>query len=199
MTTDDNAQDNVLPRSQLFLIIYISIFGVVWGLGTSILAGALPPDPITRAFVIGWFEAAIMIVAKIVVRHPLTVMFAITIASTISIFTFSFGPPNPYKPIFILAGLAFDAGTFFRTKNLRAWNIMLGSTAYIVVACLLFIAIFYLLDPALVPAVKAALPFAAGVFLVFAYVAALVLNPIIMRNPPKSVQTVWRRIGFKPD
>ena len=67
MPSDQSKPFTPLPRTQLMLIIYIAIFGVIWGLGTSVLAGTLPPDPITRAILIGWFEAAIIVLTKITV------------------------------------------------------------------------------------------------------------------------------------
>jgi asparagine N-glycosylation enzyme membrane subunit Stt3 len=140
-------QQRLIPRHRFLLIVNVAIFGVIWGLGTSLLAGALPPDPVTRVILIGWFEVMIMLLTKVVVRHPLSVTFAIFIASTISIVTFSFGPPNPYKPLFVFAGLAFDAGTFFRTKTLRGWNLIIGSITYIATAGCIFVVIFWLLDP----------------------------------------------------
>jgi hypothetical protein len=176
-------------------IIYVAIFGVIWGLGTSLLAGALPPDPLTRVVIIGWFEVMMMLLTKIVVRHPLSVTFAVTLAATISIFTFSFGPPNPYKPLFIAAGFAFDAGTFFRTTKLRAWNLILGSVLYIVTAGFVFVGIFYLIEPAAMKTVAAAFPFAAVIFVGFAIVMAFIFDRLFLVSPPARIREVWRQIG----
>lgn len=185
-----------LPRTQLMFIIYVAIFGVIWGIGTSVLAVALPPDPITRVILIGWFEAAILILLKIVIRHPFSATFTIAIAASISIFTFSFGPPNPYKPLFIIAGLAFDAGTFFRTKQLRVWNLIVGIVSYILVAGIVFVAIFYLLDPAVVPAVIAAFPIAALLFVFFGVVLAILFGRLLLESPPQRLREVWRQMGL---
>lgn len=184
-----------LPRHKIMLIIYVAIFGVIWGIGTSVLAGALPPEPITRSLVIGGFEAAMVLLIKIAIRHPLSVTFAMIIATTIAIFTFSFGPPNPYKPILVIAGFAFDAGTLFRTAKLRLWNLLVGLVCYIVVLCLGFLAILYILEPAVVSDVAKALPVAAGIFLLFGFCLAIIFYRVLLKSPPSRVREIWRQLG----
>jgi hypothetical protein len=182
----------------MFYIIYVSIFGVIWGLGTSVLAATLPPELTARALFINWFEVIILFLTKLVIRRPLSVTIAILIAATISIFTFSFGPPNPYKPAFFLAGLAFDAGTFFRTKQLRYWNLVVGFIAFVVAISIVFVSIIWFIDPKAFTAVLYTVPVAMGIYLV----EGLIISPVLWhylkpdKAPPRVVE-IWRQLGIK--
>jgi hypothetical protein len=186
------------PRDRMYYIIYVSIFGVIWGLGTSVLAATLPPELTARALFINWFEVIILFLTKLVVRRPLSVTLAILIAATISIFTFSFGPPNPYKPAFFLAGLAFDAGTFFRTKTLRYWNLIVGFSAFVVTIAIVFVAIIWFIDPKSLTIVIYTVPVAMGIY----FVEGAIISPILWYymgtdRAPARVKEVWRQLGIE--
>ena len=175
------------PRHKLYYVIYLSIFGVVWAIGTGVLAGALPPEPLTRVIVITWFETLILVLCKLVLLRRFSVTAGITIAATISVFTFSFGPPNPFKPLFLLAGLAFDLGTFLRTENLKLWNMVIGWVFYIPAIFGVFALVLYLVDPDLLFGFWAAAPLAAGVYAAEGLIVTFVIWPFI--NPHKA--PVW--------
>jgi drug/metabolite transporter (DMT)-like permease len=185
-----------LPRTRMYYIIYVAIFGVIWGLGTSVLAAALPPELTVRALVINWFEVIILCLTKLVVRKPLSVTIAIGIAATISVFTFSFGPPNPYKPAFMLAGLAFDAGTLFRTKDLRLWNLLVGFVCFVLAISAIFVGIIWYINPSAFQLVLYTVPVAMAVY----FVEGLIVFPVLWhyiqpnRAPPRVVE-IWRQLG----
>jgi hypothetical protein len=189
--------DNRLPaRTHMMFIIYVAIFGVTWGVGTSILALTLPSDLFTRGILITWFEVIILFLTKLVVRHPLSVTIAILIAASISIFTFSFGPPNPFKPLFVFSGLAFDAGTLFRTKTLRRWNLYVGLFCYLCVIYPTFLLTIWLMDPGAYHAVLYGIPFHAAIYSVEGAIAATVLWQYLRPDrAPGRVKEIWRRIG----
>jgi len=199
---DNNPSSNTrmpVDRGTLILIIYIVIFGVIWGLGSSLLAVTLPADPVTRVIVIGWFEMLIVILAKISIRHPLSTTFCILIATTISIFTFSFGPPNPYKHIFVIAGLGFDAGTLFRTQRLKTWNLVCGAILFVVGSAIAFPTMAWLLDPSLINPVLAALPLASVIYIAIGVVVSIILGQTILKNPPYRIRSMWRQMGQNID
>ncbi len=185
---NDVGRKRSMRREDLYYWIFVAIFGVLWGLGTSVLAGALPPEPLTRSIAIGWFEVTVMLSTKLVLLRRFAVSHAITIAATLSIGTFSFGPPNPYKPLFLLAGLAFDAGSLFRTTSLRFRDLITGLLSYIVVAFGLFVVIFYLIDPTVVPVVVATLPVAAAVYATAGILVSIVLWKYV--NPQSAPRVV---------
>ena len=177
-----------IEQTRLLYIIWTVIFGVALGLGGSLFSMTLPPDPITRALIIGPFVALMLGLNKMVLLRPLSVTLMLAIASLIGVFTFYLGPPNPYKPLFVLAGFAFDLGTFFRTTSLRYWNIALGYIAYTLVAALVFLLTLYLIDPKIVPPVQKLLYYAVLLFWVIALPLAAILWRIL--RPPGSPSVV---------
>jgi hypothetical protein len=184
------------PRTSMFYIIYVSIFGVIWGLGTSVLAATLPPELTTRTFFINWFEVIILFLTKLVIRRPLSVTIAILIAATISIFTFSFGPPNPYKPLFFLAGLAFDAGTLFHTKNLQFWNLLTGFIAFVLAISLVFVSIIWFIDPKAFGVVLYTIPIAIAIYIIEGLIILRVLWYYLKPDrAPDRVKEIWRQLG----
>jgi hypothetical protein len=186
-----------MERGEIYYWIYIAIFGVLWGGGASILAGTLPPDPITRVLIITWYEATIIALTKLVVLRRFSVTHASIISAVISVFTFSFGPPSPFKVMFVLAGLAFDAGTLFRTRTLRLWNLICGFIAFVVVAYPLFALNLYLIDPAVVKQVVNLIYIAAGVYVGFGLLISLLIWAFINpRRAPEFVTSIQRRIGI---
>lgn len=185
------------PRHKMYYIIYISVFGAVWAIGTGVLAGALPPEPLTRVIIITWFETLILVLCKLVLLKRFSVTAGITIAATLSVFTFSFGPPNPFKSLFLLAGLAFDLGTFLRTANLKRWNMILGWVFYIPVIFGVFALVLYLVDPDLLVGFWAAAPLAAGVYTAEGVIITLIIWPFI--NPDRAPVWVHRiRARIRP-
>lgn len=185
-----------LTRQQFYYWTYVSIFGVVWGIGTGVVAGALPPEPITRSIVITWLEVTIIVLAKVVLLRRFAVTHALCVASVISIFTFSFGPPNPYKPLFILAGLAFDASTGFRTTTLRYYHLVLGFIGFVAVAYPIFAVIIYLIDPGALKGVVKFIPIAALIYLIQGVIIPAIIWPVI--NPEKApvfVTGIRKRVG----
>lgn len=191
--------DSRMPRSEVYYWIYVAIFGVLWGGGASILAGTLPPEPITRVVVITWYEATVIALTKVVLLRRFSVTHASIVASSISVFTFSFGPPSPYKIMFILAGLAFDAGTGFRTVTLKRQNLVLAFVAFVTVAYPLFALNLYLIDPSILPGVTKLIYIAAGVYVVLGTIISFVIWRYI--NPdhrPQFVESIQKRIASDP-
>jgi hypothetical protein len=189
--------DRRIARTRMYFYIYVAVFGVIWGLGASVLAGTLPPEPFTRAIVFGWYDMIILFLTKLIVRRPLSVSAALTIAGVISCFTFSFGPPNPYKWAFGFAGLAFDAGTLFRTRRLRYWNLVVGLLVYVPVIYSIFAAIIYIVDREAFHNALGLIYTAAAVYLVEGLIAsALAWKFLGGENPPKRVEAIWRQLGI---
>lgn len=187
-----------MERGSVYYTIYVAIFGVLWGGGASVLAGTLPPDPITRVLVITWYEATIIVLTKLVLLRRLSVTLASIPAAVISVFTFSFGPPSPFKVLFVLAGLAFDAGTGFRTSKLRLVNLITGFIAFVVVAYPIFALNLYLVDPQVLPQVVTLIFIAAGTYVVLGgAISAASWRFLGPANPPQFVQSIQRRIGIK--
>lgn len=196
MNTNSDNVDDLITREDLYYWIYIAIFGVLWGLGTSVAAGTLPPEPITRVIVIGWIDLIILSLAKLILLKPYCVTHAILIASFIAIFTFSFGPPNPYKPLFVIAGLAFDAGTLFRTSNLRYWNFALGFILYAPVVFAVFAGILFLVAPSSIDSFLDLVPIATGIYLVEGILASFIFWQFINPNEyPDFVRRIRERVG----
>jgi hypothetical protein len=183
-------------RNSLMYTIYIVMFGTAWGFGASILAGTLPPDPITRSIVITWYEVIVFIIAKLVLLKRFVVTQAMLIATIISIFTFSFGPPNPLKPMIAIAGLAFDAGTRFRTNKLGLVDMIIGLVLYIVVAYSMFALMFFIIDKTTFYAILPFIPIAATIYLIEGVIAVIVLRRIIpTTNPSHLVQRIRDQIN----
>jgi hypothetical protein len=171
------------------------LFGTAWGIGASILAGTLPPDPITRSIVITWYEVAIFIFAKLVLLRRFTVTQMMLIATIISIFTFSFGPPNPLKPMIALAGLAFDLGTRLRTRNLTRLDLVVGLVLYIIVAYAMFALMFFIIDRTIFRAILPFIPIAAIIYLIEGLLAILIIYRIVPpENPPYLVKRIRDQI-----
>lgn len=181
---------------EVYYLIYVVIFGVLWGGGASILAGTLPPDPITRVVIITWYEATIIALTKLVLLRRFSVTHAMIIAAGISVFTFSFGPPSPYKILFIVAGLAFDLGTGLKTTALSVHNLVFGFVAFVFVAYPIFALNLYLIDPQVLPTVTNLILIAAGVYVVIGTAISIILwqfmNP---KKSPEFVTSIQRRIG----
>ena len=185
-----------IARTDLMYLIWIVIFGVTLGLGGSVFSLTLPPEPLTRALIIGPFVAFILALNKMVLLRPLSVTWMLLIASCIGIFTFYLGPPNPYKPLFVFAGLAFDAGTLFRTESLRFWNVVCGYLFYAVVGACIFFITLYLIEPGIALPVASVLHYAVLVFWLFAIPLAAVLWKYVgPSNPPKIVRMIQHEIG----
>ena len=184
-------------RPVLMYTKYVVMFGTAWGLGASVLAGTLPPDPITRSIVITWYEVIIFIFAKLVLLRPFVVTQTMLMSTVISIFTFSFGPPNPFKPMIALAGLAFDAGTRFRTSNITRVDMVIGLVLYIIVAYAMFALMFFLIDRATFEVILPFIPIAAGIYLVQGLIAIFVIYRIVPpKNPPHFVHIIRDQIGL---
>lgn len=187
--------DRPLVRSEIYYWIYVAIFGVLWGGGASILAGTLPPEPITRVIVITWYEATIIALTKVTLLRRFSITHASIIAAGISVFTFSFGPPSPYKILFILAGLAFDLGTGLRTNTLRRWNLISGFAAFVVVAYPIFALNLYLIDPGVLPNVKNLIYIAAGTYIIIGVLISLLIWKLVNpHDPPDFARSIQRRV-----
>ncbi len=192
--------ETAMRRGDVYYWIYVAIFGVLWGGGASILAGTLPPEPITRVFVITWYEATIIALTKLVLLRRLSVTHASIIAAGISVFTFSFGPPSPYKVLFVFAGLAFDAGTGFKTSTLRLRNLITGFVAFVVVAYPIFALNLFLIDPKILPSVKNLIFIAAGTYIVLgALISVLMWRFINPERSPTFVSSIQRRVSVRPE
>lgn len=193
-------KNNTPESHKLYYWIYISMFGVIWGVGTSVLAGTLPPDPITRSLVITWLEVTIIILIKVIFLRKFCVTHAMIITILISVFTFSFGPPNPFKMLLILAGIAFDFGTFLQTKSLKLWHLIIGFICFILVAYPIFTLIVYLIEPSALSAIIKFIPIAAGIYLTQGIILSVIIWKFINPNKaPAFVSSIRNRINKDED
>lgn len=141
-------------------IIWTVVFGTALAVGGSALEPfLLPVLGITAA---SFWVVFLVTLNKLVMRRRLSVTGMYAIASTIAIFTTYLGPPSVLKPLFILAGLAFDLATRLRTKNITFLDIAFGHAALTVSGFFFFWLIFKITVPgsseAIATAVKAAAP-----------------------------------------
>ncbi len=184
-----------MKREKINYWIYIALFGAIWGGGTSILAGILPAEQIARVLVIIWFEVTVIVLLKLFLLQRYCVTHAMIIASLIAIFTYSFGPPSPYKPMFIFAGLAFDLGTGLRTTKLKLWNMLVGFLAFALVTYPIFTLNLYLLDPVSTPTLINLIYIEAGICIVLGIItSALLWTFLEPSDPPAFVMGIRRRI-----
>ena len=84
------------------------------------------PNPLVRAPINGIFVVALLYCNKLLMMRRLSATVFIGIAVVISLFTDTYGFPSPLKIVFVGCGFIFDAGTFFRTRALRWWNLFVG-------------------------------------------------------------------------
>lgn len=190
----------VIPRSRLRFIIWSSIFGTALGLGGTVFSLTLPPEPFTRAIIVGPFVALMLSLNKLVVFRPLSCTFMMAIASVIAIFTFYLGPPNVYKPLFILAGFGFDVGTFFRTDRLKYPNLLLGYVVYTLLAAPIFLLTLYLIDPSIELPVRQVIHYAVLVFWALAVpISAIVWRLASPSNPTELVARIRQQVSARQD
>jgi hypothetical protein len=185
MTHKGGRSDIPLSRENIFLIIWTVIFGTALAVGGS----ALEPLPLPGLSVTAAspFVALMITLNKLVVfrRFSVTAMYAV--AGTIAIFTTYLGPPTILKPLYVIAGLCFDAATLFRTENLRFWNIVLGHLAISVSGFFIFWLIILIMIPGSANAIGKLLLIAAPVhFGISVVIAWIVFRLIPPKNPPKN-------------
>lgn len=191
---NSNAKDNSLPRSRIFFIIWTVIFGVTLGLGGSVLEPfSIPGMGVTAA---SFLVALMVTLNKLILLRPYSVTAMYAVVGLVSIFTTYLGPPSILKPLFVLAGLSFDAGTFFRTKNIRYWNIAVGHVIITITGFFFFWLNVAVMAPGSAKAVGAVLvaasPFHLGISLIIAYGVYEFIPP---SDPPEMVQEVRSQVS----
>lgn len=186
---------NKISRPNRYYIIWTVMFGVTLALGGSLLEPI--PIPILGSISFASIFVAFMITLnKLVVRRPLSVTFMYCVVSVLAIFTGYLGPPSPLKPLFILAGLSFDAATLFRTKNIKLWNILVGHAVVTITGFLAFWIIYSIHLP------EAALTFryllvrlAPAHFIVSAIIATLVWYALRPWAPQPYLRRIWDQLN----
>lgn len=173
----------------MYYIGYSVAFGLALGFGGSLL------EPVTIPFLGITFASLLVAVLvtlnKLVVfrKYSVTAMYAVT--SIVAIFTTYLGPPSIIKPVFIIAGFSFDAATFFRTKNLKFWNLVLGHLAITITGFFFFWVNVAFVAPGTASAVGWALLAASPVhFLASVIIAYLLFEAIPPSDPPQVVSEI---------
>lgn len=174
----------------IWFIAYAVGYAVLFNLSTSVFALFAGLDPLTRAIINGPIVASLLLLSKLTLLRPLSTTVFVGIASIIAIFTTTFGPPNPYKVVFILGGLAFDAGTLFQVRRLRAWHLSAGLLLYGVVVGFLYVQTIGLVAPQLKTAVAGLITPAIGILVVSGWILAF---PFVRLMPPDETAPYWVR------
>lgn len=189
MTTKSTKEEgSPLSVEAVRLTAYAVAFAVMFNLTTSIFALFAGLDPLTRSIINGPIVAGLLIVSKLTLLRRFSTTLVIGIASFIAIFTTTFGPPNPYKVAFLLAGLAFDLGTFFRTRSIRPWNLGLGLLLYGITVGVLYVWTIGLIAPQLKAAVAALITPAVSILIVSGWILAF---PLFRLMPPGTTAPRW--------
>jgi len=191
MTTSSHSASD---RESRVLIIWTVIFGVALALGGSVLEPL--PIPYLNITAASPLVALLITLNKLVVMRRFSVTAMYTVVSIIAIFTTYLGPPSILKPIFIIAGLSFDAATLFRTTNLRFWNLVMGHAVVTVTGFACFWVVFSAHAPGSAAVVGKVLLLAAPVhFVISLLVAALVYRAMPPSNPPAYLLPIWDQLG----
>lgn len=186
---EDKRSDIPFSQETVYTIIWTVIFGTALALGGSALEPfQIPFLSITAA---SPYVALMVTLNKLVVFRRFSVTWMYAVAGVIAIFTTYLGPPTILKPLYILAGLAFDAATLFRVHKLRFWNIVCGHLAITVVGFAIFWAIFSIMVPGSSSVIAKALLVTGPVFFaVSVIVAFFVFRLVPLNNPPRLVANI---------
>ena len=187
-----------INRSQRYFIIWTVIFGVTLGLGGS----ALQPFPIPFLGITADSPLVALMITlnKMVVRRRLSVTAMYCVVTILASFTSYLGPPSLLKPIFILAAFTFDAGTFFRTDNLRFWNVAVGHAAVTISGFAAFWLLVKIHVPATATVVGKALVVAAPIHIIQSViVAAIVWKALPFNAPPPFIKRIQEQLGAVDD
>lgn len=167
---------------KLYYTLWVAAFGSIFSVGQILIGIFVQTNLIARASVLGAFVVILLCLNKLVLRRRFSVFWMIMIPSILGAFLPIFGPPSPFKPMFILMGLAFEVGMFFKTENIRLHNLYMALLCYAIAGYALFILNIYLIDSALVKVTLAAL---VPSFVIFMFI----MFPVAW--------AVWKR--FSPD
>ncbi len=183
-----------LRRSDRYYIIWTVIFSV-----TVLIGGiVLEPFPIPYLGITAASPLVVLMVTlnKLVIRRKYSVTAMYTLVSVLAIFTNYMGPPSILKPLFILTGLAFDAGTQFRTKDIRLRDLLFGHLALTIVGFTVFWGVFTIHTPNLSKVIGMALLAGAPGFFLLALIASLVCHKIVkLDDPPLFLRRIWGQLG----
>lgn len=164
-------------------LLWSAIFGVLLGVSASVLSGTLPPEPVTRALILGGLVTVFVVTNKIVVRRFPSVGLMILIASFIGIFTFYLGPPNPFKPLFFFAGLLVDVIAY----RLTLPRLLLAIALYGPAAIGMLAFTVWFIDPGFVDVVLAGFVLAVIVWEVIAIPTTLLVWTALRPNSPSTI------------
>ena len=180
---------------RFFYMIWVIFFGVALGVGGSLLEN-VQVSPMSKIFASGPFVIIALSLNKIVLLRRFSVAHMYIVASVIAIFTNYLGPPSPLKPLFILAGLSFDAGTLFRTHNLRYYNLVTGHMCSAVSGFGLSFLMTALLSWELARGLASVFLIVGGIYIVMIVpISWLVWKAIPVHNPPEIVTQIRATIG----
>ncbi len=186
--------DAPLPRQTIYLIIWSVIFGTALAVGGSVLEPI--PIPMLGVALASPYVALVVTLNKLVVFRQYSVTYMYLVAGCIAIFTTYLGPPNILKPLFLLAGLSFDAATFFRANEIKFWNICLGHLAITISGFLIFWVLFAISVPGSSDVIgKAILVMAPIHFVLSLPIAYAVFKFASPSEPPLIVKTIRAQIN----
>lgn len=183
-----------LNRADRYFVIWTVMFSV-----TVLIGGiVLEPFPIPYLGITAASPLVVLMVTlnKLVIRRKFCVTAMYTVVSVLAIFTSYMGPPSILKPLFILTGLAFDAGSLFRTRNIKLRNLIVGHLALTIVGFTTFWVVFSVHTPHLSRVIGMALLVGAPGFFALAVIASWVtFKAIKIDNPPLFLKRVWGQLG----
>ena len=183
-----------LKREDRYFVIWTVIFSV-----TVLIGGiVLEPFPIPYLGITAASPLVVLMVTlnKLVIRRRFSVTAMYAVVSVMAIFTAYMGPPSILKPLFIFTGLAFDAGTFFKTRDIKLWNLIVGHLALTIVGFTVFWLVFSIHTPNLSRVIGIALLAGAPGFFTLGVIASLVsLKAIKTDNPPIFLKRIWGQLG----
>lgn len=183
-----NNDSTPIARSTIYYLAYAVGFAVLFNAGTSSVALFAGLSPLERAIINGPIVASLLLTSKLILLRPFSTTLVVGIAATISILTLAFGPPHPFKPVFILGGLAFDIGCLFQTKRLRFWHLWLAMLLYGVVVGFLYVFTIGIVAPQAVDVVKALIIPAIAILIGSGWVLSY---PLIRFIPPSNGAPRW--------
>lgn len=173
-----------MSRYQRRYTAYIVAFGCAIGFGGSVLD--LVQLPFVNFTLATPWVVTIISLNKLVLARPLSVTLMYAVAGVIAIITPYFGPPSILGILAVLAGLAFDLFSRFKTTDLTLLDLILGHLGSTIVGFPLVWLIFHVQFPDLAPALVEIFFIAAFWHFAIAIVASIVLFKAMPPNAPNN-------------
>ena len=194
--TSEPAEDaRRFSEHKFFYMIWVIFFGVILGIGGSLLEN-VQVNPMMKIFASGPFVIAVLTLNKIVLLRRFSITHMYVVASFIAIFTNYLGPPNPLKVLFVLAGLAFDAATLFRTKDLSYFNLICGHIAAALCGFSLSFLMTALLSRDLAFSLIPVFLIVGAIYIAMIFpISWIIWKTIIIKHPPSIVLQIRATIG----